>query len=482
MARSLVRSALVAALLLAGVGARAETVPGHVVVRLRHDRAPRILEGETHLRAIGDGMHIFHTRGDVDDLVRRLAADPEVEWAEPEHVRRIDGLTTNDPRFGDQWALPLIHVTDAWSRTMGLATVTVAIVDTGILPHPDLVGRFAGGYDFVSDPANGGDGDGRDADPSDPGTSDPSSSSLHGLHVTGILAAHDNNALGIAGVDWNCVVLPVRVLGVNGGSGTDADIADGIRWAAGVPVAGVPDNATPAQVINLSFGGPGLSNLLQAAVDAAHARGALVVASAGNDAVDTGNYAPAALNHVIAVGAVDQHSKLAPYSNRGARVDIMAPGGDLAQGPTAGILSTIKLLTDGYDYIEYHGTSQAAPHVSGALSLMLAASPGIDPDNAQRILIATADPAAQCAEGCGAGLVNVDAAVAAAMQQAICDPVCAANEVCRNKACVKIDPPFDLEGSCACSLAARGWPTGSALVIAALAIAFLRRQRRRHAR
>jgi serine protease len=168
------------------------------------------------------------------DLVARLARDPAVEWAEPDRIRqRTSAVNANDPLFGAQWALHLAHLPDAWARSRGSASVVVAVLDTGIVPHPDLRGRYLPGYDFISSPASAGDGDGRDPDPTDAGTADPQSTAFHGSHVAGIIGADSDNELGIAGVDWSCQLLPVRVLGVSGGRGTDSDIADGIRWAAG---------------------------------------------------------------------------------------------------------------------------------------------------------------------------------------------------------------------------------------------------------
>ncbi len=408
------------ALLLAARAALAappeEFVPGHVVVRWRSvavavagARLERRLDERTHLLRAADA-----SAAATGALVARLAALPGVEWAEREHVRRrSDTVVANDPLFQQQWALDLARIPAAWSRTEGSPTVVVAVVDSGIRPHPDLETRTLPGYDMVSDPISAGDGDGRDADPTDEGTPDDASSGLHGLHVAGILGAHTDNALGIAGVDWNCRLLPVRVLGVQGGRGTDSDIADGIRWAAGIPVDGVPPNPTPAQVINLSFGGPGLSALLQAAVDDASSVGAIIVAAAGNDGADTATYAPAALTHVIAVGAATDTGALASYSNVGSRVDLLAPGGDVTTGLQHGILSTLWVTGEGYTYVALNGTSQAAPHVSGVASLMKALDPNLTSDAARSILVSTADPVHRCEAGCGGGLLDADAAVAA---------------------------------------------------------------------
>ena len=403
---------------------REEFVPGHVLVHFRGG-LPGRRSGEISRttsarleRTLGAGTELLRADDPSEQgtraLIARLAADPQVAWIEREHIRRrSDAVVANDLYFKQQWSLAMARIPAAWSRTEGSHAVVVAVVDSGIRPHPDLESRYVGGYDFISDLSNAGDGDGRDADPTDVGTPDPNSSALHGMHVTGILGAHTDNTIGIAGVDWNCRIVPVRVLGIQGGQGSDSDIADGIRWAAGIPVAGAPENPNPASVINLSFGGPGGSNTLQAAVDEVDALGVIVVAAAGNDGADTAGYAPAGLNHVIAVGAVDDRGKLASYSNRGDRVDLMAPGGDLAAGPDHGILSTLWSPTDGFIYVSYNGTSQAAPHVSGVAALMKALDPTLSAERARAILFQTADPANRCMEGCGGGLLDADAALGA---------------------------------------------------------------------
>jgi serine protease len=289
----------------------------------------------------------------------RMALDPNVEYAVPDQVMYKLQVTPNDSDYaGKQWTLQAaptvvggLNLPLAWQRTKGATSVVVAVVDTGVRTgHPDLAGRLVPGYDFISSDAfasmnfppnwNAGDGNGRDADASDPGDYiddtllaqlppdhglTPSQSSWHGTHVAGIIGAASNNAVGIAGVDWNARILPVRVLGRAGG--TTSDIVDGMAWAAGLPVPGVPANANPARVINLSLGGSGTcSAAFQDVIDKVRAAGAVVVAASGNDGSLIVSQ-PANCNGVIAVTAHTRDGDNASYSNVGSQVAISAPGG-----------------------------------------------------------------------------------------------------------------------------------------------------------
>src|SRR5439155_471819 len=239
----------------------------------------------------------------------------------------------------------------------------VAVIDTGVLPnHEDVVGsrNYVGGFDVVTDRARANDGDGRDGDPTDPGDgvaagecfpgSPALPASWHGTHVAGTVGiGGTNNAVGVAGVNWRVKVQAVRVLGKCGG--TIADINDGIRWAAGLPVPGAPNNPHPAKVINMSLGGRGrctLSPSTQAAIDDAVNAGAAVVVAAGNEAADASGFFPASCEHVITVAASDYRGHLVTrYSNFGQDVDLLAPGGDVARddngdGQNDGVLSMVR--------------------------------------------------------------------------------------------------------------------------------------------
>ena len=289
----------------------------------------------------------------------RIALDPAVEYAVPDQVMFALQTTPNDSDYtARQWTLqapPTViggaNLPLAWQRTTGANTVVVAVVDTGIRPgHPDLTGRLLPGYDFISGdafaamnyPANwlAGDGNGRDADATDPGDYRDDAllamlpanhglqtgpSSWHGTHVAGTIGAASNNAAGVAGVDWNARILPVRVLGRAGG--TMSDIIDGIAWAAGLSVPNVPSNTTPARVINLSLGGSGVcSAAFQDVIDRVRAAGGIVVAAAGNDAALSVSQ-PANCNGVIAVTAHVRDGDNASYANVGTQVALSAPGG-----------------------------------------------------------------------------------------------------------------------------------------------------------
>ncbi len=205
--------------------------------------------------------------------------------------------------------------------------------------------------------------------------------------------------------------------------GYTSDIVDGMRWAAGLPVDPVPENQHPAQVLSLSLGGSGAcSNVYQSAVDDVTAAGATVVVAAGNSDADAAGYTPASCDGVITVAATGQAGNRSYYSNYGNTIELAAPGGDrLADGGDT-ILSTVNSGTrspveGGDSYAKYQGTSMATPHVSGVVSLMLSAQPGLSPAQIDQILRQTATPfpdGSSCTGVCGAGIVDAAEAVAAA--------------------------------------------------------------------
>jgi serine protease len=379
----------------------------------------------------------------VQALSQQLMTLPEVEYAEPDKIFHYT-LTPNDPQYSTQWNYKGtwgINAPAAWNITTGLASTVVAVVDTGITNHADLSGRTVPGYDFIGDVPTANDGNGRDNNPSDPGdwvTSadthlaaftgcDVLDSSWHGTHVAGTIGANSNNGVGVAGINWNAKILPVRVLGKCGGY--LSDIADGTRWAAGLPVSGVPANANPAKVINISIGSTGAcSAAYQNAINAVVAAGATVVVAAGNESMDANTSEPANCNGVITVAATASDAWRAFYSNYGSIVDISAPGGEFGTDP--GILSTVNTGTtvpvaDGY--AAFQGTSMAAPHVTGVVSLMLARNPYLTPSQVLQILQSTArafPPSSGNCYGtfiCGAGIVDAAAAINATPPQTFAD-------------------------------------------------------------
>jgi serine protease len=345
--------------------------------------------------------------------MNRFAANPDVEYIEPDAIMTV-ALTPNDTRYGEQWgfssATAGIRAQAAWDVSTG-AGIRVAVLDTGIASHSDLNANIVGGYDFISDATAARDGNGRDSNPADQGDwttgecGAASNSSWHGTHVAGTVAAVTNNAKGVAGTAFNAKVVPVRVLGKCGGS--LSDIADGIVWAAGGTVSGIPANANPAEVINMSLGGSGTcGSTYQAAIDAAVARGATVVVAAGNSNANAANFRPASCNNVVNVAAITSAGARASFSNFGTSIDVSAPG--------AGILSTLNAgtTTPGAEsYASYNGTSMAAPHVAGVVALMQAQSVRT-PAQIESLLKSTAYPLpGACTGGCGAGIVNAQAAL-----------------------------------------------------------------------
>jgi len=414
----------------------------------------------THLRAMSGGAHVLKlpramSETETQAIVRRLRAMPEVEYVEPDRIQHHMRIP-NDSQYVNQWhykansdEVGAVNLPAAWDVTTGSATIAVAVVDTGILPHEDLAGRTLPGYDFVSEDAPGiffsaNDGSARDSDPTDPGDwvteyeyfgitslgffTDcyPTDSSWHGTHVAGTIGAATNNARGVAGVNWISKLLPVRVLGKCGG--LTSDIVDGMRWAAGLPVAGVPNNPNPARVLNLSLGGTEPCGMTyQNAINEIVAAGAVVVVAAGNENDDVATSSPANCNGVIAVAATNRSGSRASYSNFGSLVKIAAPGGEKTYfSDPNGVLSTLnngKVLAQSDDYQYYDGTSMATPHIAGIVSLMLSVNPGLSSAQILSIIQSTARafPAgSSCTTAlCGAGIINA----AAAVTQSLTTPV-----------------------------------------------------------
>ena len=467
---------------------------------------------------LSDLSHVVMARGlSSSSLAARIAAQKDIEYAVVDGRKHIVAVpndsfyasrpydnpvtpSSGGPLVG-QWylkppgsATPLsttapasINAEQAWDVTTGIPGIVVAVLDTGVrFDHPDLQGgNVLLGYDMISsDDMNGtvfvtaNDGNGRDADASDPGDgvtqaeinaatspSDPlhgctaENSSWHGTQTLGLIGAATNNGVGIASVGRNVKVMPVRVLGKCGGS--DSDIQAAILWAAGIHVPGVPDNANPAKVINMSLGGTGTCNSGYIDVIAqANAAGAVIVVSAGNSAghlVGT----PANCPGVIAVTGLRHVGDKVGFSDLGPEVTISAPGGNcvnttagqpclypIMTAANSGTMTPLlgaagSIYTDSFGTASL-GTSFSAPLVSGTVALMLSVKPGMTPGQVKATLQSSAaqfpttggsliapqcfpptatspdqlecycpNPSTTVASLCGAGMLDARAAVAA---------------------------------------------------------------------
>ncbi|GAA2236656.1 S8 family peptidase [Streptomyces indiaensis] len=378
-------------------------------------------------RRLGTGAALVElgthpTRASVADVVAQYKADPQVAYVVPDRLNKPTAVTPNDTEYSKQWDLfestAGMNVPGAWDTTTG-SGVTVAVIDTGYVTHSDLAANIVGGYDFISDTAVSVDGNGRDSNPADPGDwyndnecgqgIPASTSSWHGTHVAGTIAAATNNGKGVAGIAHGAKISPVRVLGKCGGY--DSDIIDAITWASGGTVSGVPANTNVAKVINMSLGGGGAcSSATQSAINGAVNRGTTVVVAAGNENQNVSNASPANCNNVIAVAATNRAGSRASYSNYGSLVDIAAPGGETRTSTANGILSTLNSgtktpSTENYTY--YQGTSMATPHVAGLAALVKSANSALTPAQIESAIKANARALpGTCSGGCGAGLAD----------------------------------------------------------------------------
>lgn len=449
---STVQSALTRAS-LSGGAARASTLGPQVVRRL------------------GVGADVIRLQGrlapaELQRVLKELKADPAVQYAEADvKLRRSElragdvqpALAPNDPYYQQyQWhlhdATGGINAPAAWDVSQGEGVV-VAVLDTGILPqHPDLVGNLLEGYDFISDAETSR----RATDDRVPGAQDygdwvendnecysgslAEDSSWHGTHVAGTVAEQTNNGVGMAGVAHKAKVLPVRVLGKCGGY--LSDIADAITWASGGTVVGVPANANPAEVINMSLGGSGsCDGTYQDAINGAISRGTTVVVAAGNETDNASKYRPASCDGVVTVGATRITGGITYYSNYGTRVDLSGPGGGgSVDGNPGGYIwqsgsdAATTPASGSYSYMGMGGTSMASPHVAAVAALVQSAliAKGKDPlaPAAMRTLLKeTARPfpvSIPTATPIGTGIVDAKAALANALEEPCtenCGPV-----------------------------------------------------------
>ena len=342
---------------------------------------------------------------DAKVFAERIQADSQVEYAEPNYLAYTQ-MTPDDPYYSYQWNFDNseyggVNAESAWDISTG-SGVTIAIIDTGIAYEnyrqwwtrfeqaPDFAGTcFVDGYDFVNNDTHPNDDEG------------------HGTHVAGTAAQKTNNNLGVAGLAHSSCLMPVKVLNRRG-SGTYADIAEGIRFAA--------DNS--AMVINLSLGGSSDAQVLEDAVAYAYNAGVTIVAAAGNGNSSSALYPAAYDDYVIAVGATRYDETLAYYSNYGPSVDLVAPGGDLnidqnGDGNNDGILQqTFGRNPRDWGYWFYQGTSMASPHVAAAAAMVI--SNGVSgPEGVRSALQTTAEDLGSSGrdDTYGWGLLNAAAAL-----------------------------------------------------------------------
>lgn len=401
------------------------------------------------------------TAAERERMLSQLRADPRVQAVLGESRERRLAVTPNDTRFGEQWWLQVrdsgstgvADFANAWARRAAGSSGPVAVLDSGISYHPDVFSNVLPGYDFVADADYAGDGDGRDPDPNDEGDAVTDAerrdlpakfsgcppqtlSGWHGTIIAGQIGAITDNRNGVAGAGYNTTVLPVRVAAKCGAA--QGDIIDGMRWAAGLTVAGAPANPTPARVIVLSYGSDAPCDALyEAALAEVRAAGAIVIAAAGNQ--QTGVFRPASCTGAFAVTALNREGYKATYANYGPEVQLATPGGDDTTGGTCdtqladgGVVSAGNLgdtVQGAAGYVAASGTSFAAPSVAATAALMLAVNPTLTPAQLEQGLRASAAPFVQvpllgqcspsdnpgrctCTTGaCGAGQLDADQAL-----------------------------------------------------------------------
>ena len=332
----------------------------------------------------------FSSGTDTSSLVKDYNLEPCVVYAEPNYIYSTYGVGVpqipkvnpipNDPLFGQQWALSKIHATSGWAIEKGSPDVTIAIVDTGVdYNHPDLAANIwhdpingNPGYDFVDINTTLYIEQGFTLCPDEDYTvpdANPMDHFGHGTHCAGIASAVTNNSIGVAGVCWDCKIMPVRAgFKIKYGGETTASLEEDNIANATIYAA---DKG--ANVISMSWGSSYYdSNLIRDSLDYAHSKGVALVAAAGNDNLNAKYFYPASYENVISVAATDNSDNRASFSNYGESVDVAAPGVDILSLRASGT----DMYGDGTHIVDekYYtasGTSMACPHVAGLAALIL---------------------------------------------------------------------------------------------------------------
>ena len=388
----------------------------------------RPLDGVVVLSTTETGLAVDKVDLNGRSLQRALSEEAEkagVVAVAPNYLVEAQAIP-NDPMQPEQEHLGVgngvafgIDAAGAWTRTTGSPDVVVAVVDSGVRPHAEFAGRLLPGYDFVDDDTSAddpGDGGGWEC-PYD-------SSSWHGTHVAGLVAA-GANGFGTVGVAPGVRILPVRVMG-DCGTGWPLDILRGVAWAAGIPIQGYPTNPNPAHIINLSLGGRGACESLEQQIyDEVASLGIFVVTSAGNSELPAAWSSPANCRNTFTVGSSLHNGNRASYSNYGTTVDVYAPGGgNPFRDGQDGVLSTYNsgsMRPRGDSYERLRGTSMAAPVVSGVAALLKSVKPSATPGEIAAALRASA---VACRGGtCPTGIVNARLAVDAILKGVIERPI-----------------------------------------------------------
>ncbi|MFF0338444.1 S8 family serine peptidase [Kribbella sp. NPDC004875] len=303
---------------------------------------------------------IVTVTGDVPapELLKKVKADPTVELASLNYIRR-KSATPNDWLYTNyQKYLPTVRVDKAWDLSKTAGNQTIGVLDTGVdAGHPDLAGHLLPGYNTFNTALAPNDGEG------------------HGTAVTGIIAAGTGNSTGIAGVAWNAKVRPIKVLD-DTGSGDDTNLINGINWAV----------KNGVRVINMSLGGEGDDPVLHTAIKNAYNAGVVLVAAAGNTGGDSSNHFPGAYPEVLSVGATNAAGVLTSFSSYGDAVDLAAPGYDITS------TAPRNQTPAGYEpyWLGLAGTSFSSPIVAGVAALVRNKWPSYTPAQVMARLKATA--------------------------------------------------------------------------------------------